>query len=670
MKYRAEIDGLRAIAVVPVILYHAGMANIRGGFAGVDVFFVISGFLITSIIMDEVSKGSFTFLSFYERRARRIAPALLVVCAACLPFAWLWMLPKELNDFGKSLYHVCLSISNFLFWQETRYFGGAGDLKPLLHTWSLAVEEQFYLLFPVLLVLSRGAWSKALRWVVFLSVVSFLLTQIIPRFSASMNFYLLPSRFWELGAGAAVALVVNDGRAIQHRYAGVIATLGLIAICFSYFMVSETAIYPGLQTLPVVCGTVAVIAFASQRNFAGRLLGSPPLVVIGLGSYSLYLWHQPIFAFARIRSFGNLSSWDYAGLIGLCGALAFVTYRYVEQPFRRRSFLSRRTAFAAFGAVGTAFISVGLIADKTEGLESHFEQITQANAESFGLDHDCNGRILAKCQTAEAPDIAVWGDSYAMHLVDGIMASNPQAKLVQFNMSNCGPFIDLTPVPANAATTWPETCLDHNDKVFQYFKRHPSVKTVVVSSPFYPYIRRDHVFLRGSGLVQPSLGLAVSEFKKTLDLLSSMGIKPVVFAPPPQDGVSNMGLCIARARKWGIPNNACSLSAAKSADFNRDTVAFLKQVSATYIRYWISRIIYAGIGLPAPLRRTVHRSIKIQGTSLALDQPILERSSISTMQLKELLELIAAGLRSMVSEGSKAFARLPRRAPVRKCGAS
>lgn len=200
MKYRPEIDGLRAIAVLPVLFFHAGFDWAKGGFIGVDVFFVISGYLITSIILLELRAGTFTLSGFYERRIRRIAPALLLVCFATIPFAWLWMLPDEFTSYARSLVASIFSVSNILYWREIDYFAASTDLRPLLHTWSLAVEEQYYVIFPLM-----AAWlfrrNRLVLGIALLSLVSFALTFFMARFNPVGNFYLLPTRFWELGAG-------------------------------------------------------------------------------------------------------------------------------------------------------------------------------------------------------------------------------------------------------------------------------------------------------------------------------------------------------------------------------------------------------------------------------------------------------------------------------------
>ena len=218
MKYRAEIDGLRALAVLPVILFHAGFDQFKGGFVGVDVFFVISGYLITTIIISEMAEDKFDIINFYERRARRILPALFFIMAACVPFAWLWLAPNDLKDFGQSLVAVSTFSSNILFWLESGYFDTASELKPLLHTWSLALEEQYYIFFPIFLLLT---WKFGVTWIlIFLSIIFFIslgIAQWGAYNSASANFYLLPTRGWELLIGVFAAFYLKHNSHLKSH---------------------------------------------------------------------------------------------------------------------------------------------------------------------------------------------------------------------------------------------------------------------------------------------------------------------------------------------------------------------------------------------------------------------------------------------------------------------
>ena len=236
MKYRAEIDGLRALAVLPVILFHAGFEWFSGGFVGVDVFFVISGYLITTIIISEMAEGKFSIVNFYERRARRILPALFFVMAACLPFAWLWLMPNDLKDFGQSLVAVSIFSSNFLFWLESGYFDTAAELKPLLHTWSLAVEEQYYILFPVFLMLT---WRLGIKWILILLSIVFLVSLGVAQWGAynmpSAAFFLFPTRGWELLIGVFAAFYLKYNTHLKlHSLNQTLSLLGFGMVVYSF----------------------------------------------------------------------------------------------------------------------------------------------------------------------------------------------------------------------------------------------------------------------------------------------------------------------------------------------------------------------------------------------------------------------------------------------------
>ncbi|MEZ5479762.1 MAG: acyltransferase [Thiolinea sp.] len=372
MHYRKEIDGLRALAVVPVILFHAGLSAFSGGFVGVDIFFVISGYLITSIIINELDAGHFTIAGFYERRARRILPALFFVMLVSLPFAWWILLPHELEAFARSMIAVVIFASNLLFWQESDYFATDSELIPLLHTWSLAVEEQYYVLFPLLL---WGVWKLGLRRVALIigsiALLSLGLAEWGWRHDAAANFYLLPSRAWELMAGAGCALYLYRHPPPTGQLAQGASLLGLLLILFSIVWLDESVPFPSVYALPPVIGTALIILFAHGSSWTGRLLSLPLLVSIGLISYSAYLWHQPMFAFARLY-------WLEPGLITLLSlallafVLAWISWRFVERPFRDRSHFSRRQIFLMALLAGIAFILLALSWIALQGVPARF----------------------------------------------------------------------------------------------------------------------------------------------------------------------------------------------------------------------------------------------------------------------------------------------------------
>ncbi|MBX3706005.1 MAG: acyltransferase [Pseudomonadales bacterium] len=375
MIYRREIDGLRALAVLPVILFHAGISPFDGGFVGVDVFFVISGYLITSIILTERQAGRFSLVEFYERRARRILPALFLVMTACLPFAWLWLQPGDLRDFARSLIAVATFSSNFYFQSEADYFGTAAELQPLLHTWSLAVEEQYYLLFPLLVLGIRRYDARRIAVLIaVLAIASLALAQWALDRHAEAAFFQLPSRLWELALGGLVALhLMHTPTREGHRALRELgAAAGLVLIGMAVFAYDRETPFPGVAALVPTLGTALVIVCATPATLAGRLLGTRALVGIGLVSYSAYLWHQPLFAFARHRLHDEVSEPLLWGLAAAALALAYASWRFVEQPLRRRDRIHRRTVFAVAGVGSLVFILLGLLGTATDGFEARY----------------------------------------------------------------------------------------------------------------------------------------------------------------------------------------------------------------------------------------------------------------------------------------------------------
>jgi len=341
MDYRKEIDGLRALAVLPVILFHAGFETFSGGFVGVDVFFVISGYLITTIILAELEQGKFSIVNFYERRARRILPALFLVTLVCIPFAWLWLLPSDMKDFSQSLVAVSVFASNILFWRESGYFDTAAELKPLLHTWSLAVEEQYYVLFPLFLMLF---WKLGKRWILVTLWLVFVASLAVAQWGAyakpAAAFYLLPTRGWELLIGAFAAFYLSKANRIEFgkglsEFGG---WLGVALIIYAVFAYSKATPFPGFYALVPTIGAVLVILFATQQTTVGKFVGNKAFVGVGLVSYSAYLWHQPLFAILKHSDFDDTKG-IYAILICLTLVLAFVSWKFVEALFRKSLFL-------------------------------------------------------------------------------------------------------------------------------------------------------------------------------------------------------------------------------------------------------------------------------------------------------------------------------------------
>ena len=345
LTYRPEINGLRAIAVGAVILYHAqisilGHQPFKGGFIGVDIFFVISGYLITSIILKElITTGSFSFKYFYERRIRRILPALLFVMLMSLPFAWIYLMPSSFIDFSKSILYSLGFSSNFYFHYSGQIYGAeSGLLKPFLHTWSLSVEKQFYILFPILLLVTFKYFRKYLIHIMILGfLISLGLADWGSRNYPSFNFYVLPTRGWELLAGSILAYFeINNGKRSENKTLNLIfPTIGLILIVHSILFFNDGMFHPSFYTLSPIIGVCLIIWFANKNELITKVLSTKLFVGIGLISYSLYLWHYPIFAFARIKD-NTPSEYDKFEWIVLSIMLSLISYFFVEKSFRNK----------------------------------------------------------------------------------------------------------------------------------------------------------------------------------------------------------------------------------------------------------------------------------------------------------------------------------------------
>ena len=373
MVYRKEIDGLRALAVIPVILFHAGFAGFSGGYVGVDVFFVISGYLITSIILKEKEAGIFTIANFYERRARRILPALFFVILATLPPAWLWLLPHELKAFGESILSVTVFSSNILFWQDSGYFAEDAELIPLLHTWSLAVEEQFYVFFPLLIIL---LWKLGRRWLLavisFIAVISFGLTELGWRNFPEANFYLIPTRAWELMVGALVAFYLYGNKKPTGAICQAASLIGFGLIIYAIVFLDKSIPFPSLYAFIPAFGAALIILFTTPNTIVYKLLSLKGMVAIGLISYSAYLWHWPMFVFTKIYT-GDELSLGLAGLLSVSALLmAYISWRFIEKPFRNKQRFTRKQIFSMSLIASLVFVSIAMVFILSDGASFRF----------------------------------------------------------------------------------------------------------------------------------------------------------------------------------------------------------------------------------------------------------------------------------------------------------
>lgn len=470
MNYRSDIDGLRTLAVVPVVLFHAGVAGFGGGFVGVDIFFVISGYLITSIIHQELVGNHFSVAKFYERRARRILPALFAVIFSCLFAGWFLLVPDDYEQMAQSILSALFFFSNIWFWQNSGdYFQGATDYLPMLHTWSLAVEEQFYIFFPLLLmVLHRVGRRFVMPATLVVVVFSFILAVWATPAMPSASFYLLPTRLWELGFGSLLALglaPMQMGRNLRE----LLAAAGLLAIALPVFIYDRNTSFPGLGALPPVAGTALIIwAGATGPTMVSRFLSLRPVVFIGLLSYSLYLWHWPIMAFARnwLFSVELPHAWQ-AGTVTASFIAAWVSWRFIEQPFRKPSNKGGLTRKQIFAGSGIGMASLGFLAGTiilssgAASLRFSEEQLALAKnvvKRDKSLRKNCWGARPADklCEFGQGEestgdDWLLWGDSHALTILPTMIniADQHQRKLIFASKGNCPPLpqVDRSDMP-------------------------------------------------------------------------------------------------------------------------------------------------------------------------------------------------------------------------------
>ena len=395
INYRPEIDGLRAIAVGVVILYHAdlfifGYQPFQGGFIGVDIFFIISGYLITSIIFKElITTGTFSFRYFYERRIRRILPVLFFIMLASLPFAWMYLLPESIIDFVKSILYSLGFSSNFYFHYSGQIYGAeSGMIKPFLHTWSLSVEEQYYIVFPVVLIITFKYFRKYLIHILIaLFIISLLLATWASKNFPSFSFYALPTRGWELLAGSMLAYFETKlGHRSKYKTLNLILPFfGLILIWHSILFFNDEMFHPSLYTLSPVIGVCLIIWFSNENEFITKLLSTKLFVGIGLISYSLYLWHFPIFAFSRATGFVMESIAGKILLIPIIFSLSVFSYFYIEKPFRNKNYSFKKLIPILLFFV-IILISFSALTINQSGFKKRFPKIFQTKLNDLNLD--------------------------------------------------------------------------------------------------------------------------------------------------------------------------------------------------------------------------------------------------------------------------------------------
>ncbi len=458
IEYRPEVDGLRAVAIVPVLLFHAGLSAFAGGFFGVDVFFVISGYLITAQLASSDKSGFALLGNFYHRRIRRLFPAIAIVSASTAVFAYLIMTPSQLRPLFSSFTSTQVFLQNFYLWQNSGYWDQSLETSPLMHTWSLAVEEQFYLIFPLLFVAKniRSAKSVLIGTAIAIFVLSFL--GALTRFGTSSTgaFFLLPYRAWELMAGAIVALYsVNDKRFFKTRpyFSRLISNFGMSIIIIAIILGDESTRHPGLLTLLPVVGTALLIAFGREPSLTSRLLSNKLLVAIGKLSYGLYLWHFPILALWRVDKGTELDGVETTAAMVLTFTCSYLMWKFAETPFRDRVRTSNKYVAIVATTGFIALVSIGVVGQNTVfGKKSNSElALLEAQAKVpdqldnwVEIDFEApisGGSMGVTERKSPMGDVVLLGDSHAGALKDSLSAELERRNLsgVAFIRAGCPP---------------------------------------------------------------------------------------------------------------------------------------------------------------------------------------------------------------------------------------
>ncbi len=538
------------------------MNLVWSGYLGVDVFFVISGFLITQLIKNGVEGGEFRFSAFYFRRAKRLLPAAYITFLLTALLAPFFLTSAEMQYLWKQLVGAVTFTANVVLWRQSDYFDSAAELKPLLHIWSLAVEEQYYLLLPAILVLvPRRFWLPTLT-VALLS--GFVLFMFLVRWKPTATFYLLPGRGWELAIGSVGAVLVIGAR--LNYLLKIVFWPALLAFLILPFCNMGTDNY-WLSVILICPATLVVIL--RKHPFLSTGLGMHSLARIGDMSYSVYLVHWPIFAFLN-----NVEIVEYGGaqhvvvrvtLVALSLVLAYLLNRFVEEPIRRSNvgWEGRFRVLTVVSSAGLLVVAVGIALRYAPTGDSQFKHSNYG----FGLACDFAGNFepISECRNSDKPEMLIWGDSNAMHLVDGIRESKALVppQLVQATRSVCGPAIGLSALNDRASSRKSaESCIRFNDSVVDYLKETDSVKVVVLASAFNYFVNKDQLLLKRDKregeyrVVESGAAESLAGLKRTAEAVRAMGKRVVVIAPPPSSGVDSVR-CMER-----LNNNMLTLGGA------------------------------------------------------------------------------------------------------------
>ena len=596
--YRRDIDGLRAVAILAVLFAHAEIPGFQGGFVGVDVFFVISGFLITSLVMARIEGGTFSLIDFFERRASRLLPALVVMLAVVAGVGAVMLTPRELSLLGEDLTATALFAMNFQGWATGGYFGQEAATRVLLHAWSLAVEEQFYLLFPAGLWTAwallrrlgpRRARSLVMLAVAIMIVASLWLQQFLVDWPTTAAFYLLPPRMWELGMGALLALLTAQGLvrpANSTALASVVAALGLMMIVWPTATYGKATVFPGYTAVPPVVGATLLIwaGTAASGNPVSRLLSHPAMVGIGLISYSLYLWHWPLLAYARLWTGRSLELPEAGGVLLLSVMLAALSWRLVEQPLRRRgpdARVGRRLVLALLALM--PIIAVGQLYSQTRGLPGRVDDAvlrTDREARPAAELRECEklgpGDCRYRAQGPRKGTIVIWGDSHAGHFAPAVATAMTRHgyEVMLASARSCPPLPGVRLSILIEGGPVGTKCMAFNEAMPDRLAGIDDLRLVILASRWTSFLAPRWKDAEDRWLTLPdgtkAGGLQSDQLMQAGMLRAAAGptergVPVIVFEQVGEFRLSPRN-CVARARMFGRIENACRETADITSD--------------------------------------------------------------------------------------------------------
>jgi peptidoglycan/LPS O-acetylase OafA/YrhL len=619
--YRPDIDGLRAIAVTSVVLFHAGLGWLDGGYVGVDVFFVISGYLIAGHIYREVRAGTFSFVNFYARRSKRILPALIAVLAVSLLIGMLILSPREFSRFGLSAVSSISGISNVYFWLSMDYFAPAADHLPLLMTWSLGVEEQFYLFFPILLIfLFRWFRPQLFSALAIITLASLACSIVTIRIYPSFTFYMLPARAWELGIGAVLAVAEADGWSlarISRAAKSCIALLGLALLAAPILLYTANTSFPGESALPPALGTAILIAVrASPVN---SVLASKPFTFVGRISYSWYLWHWPLLAFCRIASPEPLQRREAIVIVALSFLAAAASYYLIEQPFRQARREPRALLLRYGWAVAASvliFASPVVFKGFRARVPAAVNSMEAANAErekcivQYG---DPQPDRSASCLPGSGRQaIALIGDSHAAALAPGLraVAKEQGYDLFVFTKSSCPPMVTVTRFMPNHPGH-DRQCAAFNASVMDILSRHPEIRTVVMTGYW------------SAPLIEASEGSRYT-----------LAGAPAPVDPAENKSVLKAGLAAQVAKLRALDKRVIVLQDVPIFDVDPVAVVLRQAIPA---RDLLADLLGADAGSPSELNASVRFARQIETAQAVVASAVLSNEEVSLIDPKHFL---------------------------------